>query len=639
MRWSGRLWSARWWSDLQVRLGGLGMIALPLIALCALSLFMRAFFAERRSADYELYQTIQVHSKIEGLQEQLLNADAVIRDYSAQGYKRAVESLPNSLGLLEQQFSHDRDQALRVRRLEPLIERELDVLAESRQYADAPADNPGTPPETVAKADQTAGNIRAILDEVLKEQDRRMQQAYSGAEQAQHHSNLILLGTLAFGFLGGLGGVWLLMSKLIMSERERAEKTVQESQAQLEAMLAKAEMQAQELEQNERMLSRAKEEAERANRAKSDYLSRMSHELRTPLNAILGFAQLLEMAKLEQKNQESVGQILKAGRHLLSLINELLDISRIEAGRLSLSLEPVQVPLLLQEALAMVGTQASSRQVRVLDDAARTVLYLHADRQRLKQVLLNLLTNAIKYNRTSGTVIISTEDNGQGRVRIRISDTGDGIPVEKISRLFQPFERLGAEQTEVEGTGIGLALSKRLVELMGGTIGVESQVGAGTMFWVEFPKAASPDAGIDFSRQVAAAAQAVEAVQLPRVLCIEDNPSNLRLIEQIFASLPGIQLISALEGEEGLKLAGEHLPQLILLDIHLPDLDGRDVLLRLKANSATAAIPVMVVSADATAHQEQRMWEAGASCYITKPIDVQKLLRAVEGFLKHEVCV
>src|SRR5271165_1514698 len=632
-------WSGRWWSDLQARLGGLGMIALPLVALCALTLFTRAFFAERRSADYELYQTIQVHSKIEGLQDQLLNADAVIRDYSAAGYKKVVGALPDSLSLLQRQFPHDRDQAQRVRRLEPLIERELDVLAESRQYAAAPDQDPGIPADTAAKANQAAGDIRAVLNEVLKEQDRRMQQAYSGAEQAQHQSNIILFGTLAFGFLGGLGGVWLLMSKLIVSERERAEKAVRESQAQLEAMLRKAEMQAQELEQNERMLSRAKEEAERANRAKSDYLSRMSHELRTPLNASLGFAQLLEMAGLEQKNQESVGQILKAGRHLLSLINELLEISRIEAGRLSLSLEPVQLPMLMQEAMAMVRTQASARQIRVLDDAARSILFAQADHQRLKQVLLNLLTNAIKYNRTSGTVIVSTEDNGKGRVRIRISDTGEGISAEKIPRLFQPFERLGAEQTEVEGTGIGLALSKRLVELMGGTIGIESQVGAGTMFWVELPKAEAPDAGIDFSKELAAAADAVQTVQLPKVLCIEDNPSNLRLIEQIFASLPGVRLISALEGAEGLKLAGEHMPQLILLDIHLPDLDGREVLSRLKANPATAAIPVMVVSADATVHQEQRMWEAGASCYMTKPIDVQKLLRAVEGFLKHEVLV
>ena len=628
----------RWWSDLRVRLGGLRLVALPLIALCALTLFMRAFFAERRSADYELYQTIQVHSRVEALQAQLLNAHAVVHDYSEKRYKNVVQSMPNDFNLLRQQFSRDPDQGQRMHRLEPLMKRELQALAETSLHAIAPP-SPSLPLQFfIVQADQVSNSIRGILDEIIKVQDRRMQQAYASSEKTQHRGDIILFGTLAFGFLGGLGSVWLLMSKLIASERDRAEKTVQKSQAQLQTMLEKAEAQAQALEQNEEMLSHAKDEAERANRAKSDYLSRMSHELRTPLNAILGFGQLLEMGRLEEKDLENVGHILKAGRHLLSLINEVLDISRIEAGRLSLSLEPVQLQLVLQEALAMVTTQAKSRQIELVSESAQAHLSVHADHQRLKQVLLNLLTNAIKYNRAGGTVSISTEDVGRGQIRISVTDTGNGIAAENLPLLFQPFERLGAEQTEVEGTGIGLVLSKRLVELMGGSIGVESQTGQGTTFWVEFPTTAAQESGLDFSRQLAAAAQAVQAAP-PTVLCIEDNPSNLRLIEQIFASLPAVRLISAIQGEEGLKLAREQLPQLIMLDVHLPDMDGRDVLFKLKADPKTASIPVMVVTADATARQEQRMWEAGACCYLTKPLDIQKLLKAVEELLVYEATV
>lgn len=247
--------TGRWWSDLRVRLGGLRLVALPLLSLCVLALFMRAFFAERQSADFQLYQTIQVHSKVESMQTRLLDADTVIRGYLVQGqgewlsqYKKVVESLPDSLNALQKQVSRDRALAQRIRGLEPLLESELDVLAEMRQQSTMPDQVPQTLPEAlVAQADKAGESMRATLSEVLEEQDRRMQQAYSGAAKAQRDSDLILFATLAFGFLGGLGGVWLLMSKLIASERERAEKTVQESQAQLHIMLQRAETQAREL--------------------------------------------------------------------------------------------------------------------------------------------------------------------------------------------------------------------------------------------------------------------------------------------------------------------------------------------------------------------------------------------------------
>ncbi len=425
--------------------------------------------------------------------------------------------------------------------------------------------------------------------------------------------------------------VWLQMGSLVSSERSRAEREVKESHEHLQQMLKDAEAQARALALSER-------EAERTTRAKSEFLSRMSHELRTPLNAILGFAQLLEMAELKTQYRDHVAQILKAGRHLLALINEVLDISRIESGRLALSLEPVLIGELLQETLIMVQPQAAAAQVILTADAAfgdpRLVI---ADRQRLKQVLLNLLSNAVKYNRAGGSVRIDVQAGEQSRIRIRVSDTGTGISPEKMKLLFSPFERLGAEQTEVEGTGIGLVLSKRLVEIMEGSIGVESQVNVGTTFWIELPGAVSPEDSLKaaFTGGLLAAADAVSEVQRPTVLCIEDNPSNLRLIERIMAQRPGIRLVTALLGKTGVEMALQHLPQLILLDVHLPDIDGKEVLQQLRADPATAGIPVVVISADATAHQEKRLRDAGAQDYLTKPLDVQKFLGIVERILEH----
>jgi CheY-like chemotaxis protein len=389
---------------------------------------------------------------------------------------------------------------------------------------------------------------------------------------------------------------------------------------------------------HEDSLSRARDEAERANEAKSEFVSRMSHELRTPLNAILGFAQLLEMARLKPAHRDSVGQILKAGRHLLTLINEVLDISRIESGRLSLSQEAVLVSDVLREALAMVQPQATERRVRV--DAGtvdESNLYMLADRQRLKQIVLNLLSNAVKYNCAGGMVTVSCQPGDAGMLRLMVTDTGPGIPNDKIDLLFSPFERLGAEQTGVEGTGIGLAISKRLAEAMGGALGVNSQLGAGCTFFLDLPRAEAPreEFARTFSGQLAAAAEAVSGSKQPTVLCIEDNPSNLELIERILAFRPEIRLLTALHGAAGIRLAQEHHPSLILLDVHLPDIDGREVLRQLKEDRQTSGIPVIVVSADATPRQEARLREGGAQDYLTKPLDVPRFLERVEEALQH----
>ena len=376
----------------------------------------------------------------------------------------------------------------------------------------------------------------------------------------------------------------------------------------------------------------ALKEAERANAAKSEFLSRMSHELRTPLNAILGFSQILQMEEDMEPLMDVVSDIHDAGKHLLLLINEVLDISRIEAGQLALSPEPVAVSEATSEAITLMAPLAAQQNVTLqADGVLDSPIYVMADRQRLVQCLLNLLANAVKYNRPDGHVYITCDSPRPEYLRIAVRDTGVGIAPEKMSRLFTPFDRLGAEQGGIEGTGLGLSLSKSLTEEMGGTLGVESTPGQGSTFWIEFPTVESvlPCAPQQSERSSAASQSGVES----SVLLIEDNPRNLRVIERVFAHRPNIQLLASMQGRIGLELAQQHRPDLILLDLHLPDIQGEVILLQLKAEASTQNIPVIVISADATPGQIERLKANGAREYITKPINVPQILALVDLIL------
>ncbi len=377
-------------------------------------------------------------------------------------------------------------------------------------------------------------------------------------------------------------------------------------------------------------LMEAKEGADRANRAKSEFLSRMSHELRTPMNAILGFAQLLEMDELTREQREGVGHIILGGRHLLELINEVLDLSRIEAGRMSLSREPVDISEALRETIEFVRPLAVERNVRLLAPE-RCDYYLLADRQRLKQVLLNLISNSIKYNRSNGSVAVTSRVRGD-RVRVSVKDTGIGIPPERLEQLFTPFERLGAEQSAIEGTGLGLAVAKRLVEAMEGAIGVQSIVEEGTTFWVEFPLAESPLAQAKLADEPLDPS-AAHSGDKRRVLYIEDNVSNLPLIERVLLRRPAVQLLTARDASEGLELARQHRPDLILLDLNLPDIHGHEVLERLQNDPRTSTISVVIISADATSGQRDKLIRAGAADYLTKPLHIKKFLQVLDQAL------
>jgi PAS domain S-box-containing protein len=390
-----------------------------------------------------------------------------------------------------------------------------------------------------------------------------------------------------------------------------------------------------DLKKMEEQLKAAHEEANRANVAKSEFLSRMSHELRTPMNSILGFAQLIEMGELNPRQAKGIKHILNSGKHLLDLINEVLEISRIEAGKLSLSLEPIQIQGIIQEMMEIVWPLAKDRQLTLdLISSNLDQLYVLADRQRLKQVLLNLISNAVKYNIPGGSIWISatlmTENvHGSVPVRISITDTGLGIARESISRLFNPFERVGAENSATEGTGLGLAVVKKLVEAMGGSVGVESVVGEGSTFWIDLPQTESQLKQFNKSENYTDFVHSLSNLA-GTILYIEDNTSNIELVEQIlFSHCNLIKLISNRNGRDALRLALEHRPDLILLDLNLPDMHGSEVLDLLRSNPDARQIPVVVISADATAQQLEKLKKKGAEDYLTKPLDVREFLKMI----------
>jgi PAS domain S-box-containing protein len=378
-------------------------------------------------------------------------------------------------------------------------------------------------------------------------------------------------------------------------------------------------------------LEEAKSVAVQANDAKSAFLSRMSHELRTPLNAILGFAQLMKVNATSDEHDESATMIIKAGRHLLSLVNEVLDISRVESGQLSISPEAVGLAEVLQDSLSLVEPQANLRRIKFAN-RSRANLVVRADRQRLKQVLLNLLANAVKYSYEDGLVTIEAKPTIDGNIRISITDEGPGIQSEAIDKLFKPFERLGADTSDVEGTGLGLALSSGLVEAMGGTIGVESNYGQGSKFWFELFAIDTPlDKIAELNEREYLSISSIDVKGT--LLYIEDNESNQRLMERAISLRPGVTLITASDGATGLELARESEPDVIFLDLHLPDVSGREVLRLLRTDRLTCNIPVVIVSADASPGQIKRIRTEGAYAYLTKPIEFEQMFGLLDEIM------
>jgi len=401
-----------------------------------------------------------------------------------------------------------------------------------------------------------------------------------------------------------------------VTERKRFELTLQENNVELESAIAAAD---------------------KANLAKSNFLSSMSHELRTPLNAILGFGQLMEsdIPAPSPAQKASIDQILQAGWYLLELINEILDLALIESGKLSISLEPVSLDELMLECQSMIEPQAKKRGIRMSFPRFGEPCFVNADRTRVKQILINLLSNAIKYNQADGTVVVECAANPPDSFRISIRDTGAGLPPEKLAQLFQPFNRLGQEASAEEGTGIGLVVTKRLVELMGGAIGVESTVGAGSVFWVDLNSAAPPSfTNGEFETAASAPMQVASGAPRHTLLYVEDNPANLKLVEQLIARRPDLRLLTAINGNLGIELARTAQPEVILMDINLPGMSGTEAMQILRHDPATSHIPVLALSANAIPHDIERGLEAGFFRYVTKPIKVDEFMAALDVALE-----
>ncbi len=386
-------------------------------------------------------------------------------------------------------------------------------------------------------------------------------------------------------------------------------------------------------------LAEAKRVADKANRAKSEFLSSMSHELRTPLNAILGFAQLIDAgAPPPTPAQKSrVDQILKAGWYLLELVNEILDLAVIEAGSVSLMLEPLLLTELFDDCQAMIEPLARTSGIAIDYCPFDALRYVQADRMHLKQVLVNLISNAIKYNRADGSVTVACSMGDGGRVRISVQDTGQGLSAEKLDQLFQPFNRLGQEAGTVKGTGIGLVVSKRLVELMGGEIGVHSTVGQGTVFWVELDLANAPVQVADADAGALPALSEPAPLQTDArhhtVLYVEDNLENLQLVVELMARVPQLHLLTATDAASGIALARSQQPAIILMDIHLPGMSGLQALKVLQEDPATQHIPVLALSANAMASDIEKGLEAGFFRYITKPIKINAFMAVLDEAL------
>ena len=388
--------------------------------------------------------------------------------------------------------------------------------------------------------------------------------------------------------------------------------------------------------QVEKDLHDAMAAADKANHAKSAFLSSMSHELRTPLNAVLGFAQLMQSSSPQPTlaQQRSIKQILKAGWYLLELINEILDLALIESGKLTLSTEAVSLSEVIQECKIMIEAEALERGIRVSFPDSEIPHFVKVDRTRLKQVIINLLSNGLKYNRPAGSVVVTCAVTIPGRIRICIEDTGEGLSQEDLAQLFQPFNRLGREMTDEEGTGIGLVTAKRLIELMGGTIGVHSTVGKGSVFWIELDLTDERQHLIeDTEAEIDTHEQLQHGRKVRTVLYVEDNPANLMLVEDLIARRADLCLLSAMDGSRGIEIARDSLPDMILMDINLPGISGIQALKTLREDPATEHIPVVALSGNAIPRDIRKGLEAGFFRYLTKPINVQDFFDTVNTTL------
>jgi signal transduction histidine kinase/ActR/RegA family two-component response regulator len=640
----------RWWFDRSLRAKGLIVVAVPLIALMGTT--SANLLLQRNESNERIVSTDarDLATAAEQVLADSVNAETGVRGYAATRDPLFLTPYNLTLTRIGAERRSLRDTAVIQgdgRQQQAVDATTGKVLLELAQL------------RTAIGHGISAGNLRLALEnqkmtmDLLRRQVADLARGPTAVVAVQHSKittlqtriELLDIAGLVVGLLAGVAGVALFTSGIASRVGRSAENARRLGEGlPLEPIiyagdeigrLAKSHLSAEALlARRAAELTAARDTAMKANQVKNSFLSSTSHELRTPLNSILGFAQLLQLSELGDEDRDGVDRILHAGHHLLALINELIDIARIESGDLSLSLEPVLVHSVIEETSQLMAPLAAERSIRIIRHCARPALAVQADRQRLSQVLVNLISNAIKYNRRGGTITISCQEEGADQASIVVSDTGPGISPENIERIFIPFERLGAEQTAVEGTGIGLPLTRALTDAMHGQLTASSVLGQGSAFTIRLPRV--PDlvhvpAPSPAPASPAAGPHAQVGATLS-ILYIEDNPANVEVVSRFLRGRPNARLRSEASGRAGIERAVRDMPDLILLDLHLPDLHGDQVLNELKAEPATAAIPVVVLSADASDGVIRRLLAGGAHAYLTKPIELAELGELIDTF-------
>jgi signal transduction histidine kinase/ActR/RegA family two-component response regulator len=645
----------QWWLDQSVRAKGMIAIAVPLIALIATTGASLAL----QYQEHQVRTVSRTASAVVTWADQVL-IDAINAETSVRGY--AVTRDPAFLGpynVALTRIGADRKSLRAAAVIEGDSRQEqvaaattsqaLSELAQLRSAIAAGASASGLRPG-LATGRATMDLLRGQMAGLTRGPVALMTVKRTSIDSLEKAIKLVDIASLLLGMLAGLAGIALFtsgISRRVTAAAANADRLGEglslepaghsgDELGQLAGSLVAAEGL---LASRAAELMAARDEAVSATQAKNAFLSSTSHELRTPLNSVLGFTQLLEMSDLSDEDRDSVGRILGAGRHLLALINELIDIARIESGELSLSVEPVAVLPLIEEASSLMGPLAAERSIQIVHHCPYPTLAASADRQRFSQILVNLLSNAVKYNRRGGSITITCREEGAGQASVVISDTGPGLSADDLRRIFVPFERLGAEQTGIEGTGIGLPLARALAEAMGGHLDASSVAGEGSAFTITLPRA--PDVAPVAAHRTPLGSPAPPQLEtgttigdgtIIDVLYIEDNPANVEVVSRFLRGRPGIRLTTATSGRAGLECATRDVPDLLLLDLHLSDIHGEQVLKELRAEPVTAGIPVVVLSAEAAPRVIRRMLASGALAYLTKPLNLTELGGLLDSF-------
>jgi signal transduction histidine kinase/CheY-like chemotaxis protein len=632
-----------------VRAKGLIVVAIPLIALVAITSTSMALQHSERQERAAASAAFNVISAANQVLVDAINAETGVRGYAATGNPAFLSPYRMSLARVGADRSSFRAAALaygdvsRQRAADRAAGQALSELGQLRAAIGGGA-SLGSLRARLANDKQTVDSLRGQIAGLARRPSAQLAIGKHAISTLESEIDWIDIAGLALGLLAGLIGVGLFtsgISRRVVAAAANATRLgegrsldpVASSGDDIGRLTDSLVRAGDLLDSRAAELTGARDEAVKATQAKNAFLSSTSHELRTPLNSILGFTQLLELSSLDDEDRDSVQRILAAGRHLLALINELIDIARIESGDLSLSLESVAVVPLIEEVTRLMTPLAAERSVRIITNGASPVLAAHADRQRFSQVLVNLISNAVKYNRVGGTITISCHQEADEQVSVIVSDTGHGMSADDMQRMFVPFERLGAEQSSVEGTGIGLPLARTLTEAMGGQLAASSVVGEGSTLTVKLPRAAdlttAPPGPAEPSSPAKPQARPAGTF---RIFYIEDNPANVEVVSRFVRNRMSAQLWSFPTGREGIDCAVRERPDVIFLDLHLQDIHGEQVLNELKADSATAGIPVVVLSADATPGVIRRLRAGGALAYLTKPLDLAELGKLLDSF-------